>query len=117
MLNRCVICKRYNTRHYCYPKSPNLPSFRIDKSTPFSACRIDYVGPLYMKDVYNDHQEDEHQLFKSFVLPVKRSMKKTLGNSMVCFNEHRVLLYETELVLHSRQAIVFIVIVFEEKQP
>ena len=70
-----------------------------------------------MKDVYNDHQEDEHQLFKSFVLPVKRSMKKTLGNSMVCFNEHRVLLYETELVLHSRQAIVFIVIVFEEKQP
>ena len=55
-----------------------------------------------MKDVYNDHQEDEHQLFKSFVLPVKRSMKKTLGNSTVCFNEHRVLLYETELVLHSR---------------
>ena len=102
LLNRCVICKRYNTRHYFYPKSPNLSSFRLDKSTPFSACVIDYIGPLYMKDVYNDHQEDEHQLFKSFVLPVKQSVKKTLGNSTVCFNEPQVLLYEIELVLNSR---------------
>ena len=31
LLNRCVISKRYNTRPYCYPKSPNLPSFRLEK--------------------------------------------------------------------------------------
>ena len=68
MLNRCVICKRYNTRPYCYPKSPNLPSFRLDKSTPFSACGIDYIGPLCTKNVYNDQQENEHQLFKCYVV-------------------------------------------------
>ena len=25
--------------------SPNLPLFRLNKSTPFSACGTDYVGP------------------------------------------------------------------------
>ena len=40
--------------------------------------------------------------WERLVSPVKRSMKKTLGNSMVCFNELQVLLYETELVLNSR---------------
>ena len=36
------------------------------------------------------------------VSPVKRSMKKTLGNSTVCFNELQVLLYEIEPVLNLR---------------
>ena len=40
--------------------------------------------------------------WESLVSPVKRSMKKTLGNSMVCFNEVQVLMYEAELVLNSR---------------
>ena len=185
LLNRCVIWKRCNTRPYCYPKSPNLPSFRLDKSTAFIACGIDYIGPLYTKTVYNDHQEYKHQLFKCYVVlytcaatrgvvldlvpdasaktfvnslkkfisrrgcpqiilsdngtafteeltqnfaetrnfkwqfslteapwfggiwerlvsPVKRLMKKTPGNSMVCFSELQVLLYEIELVLNSR---------------
>ena len=67
MLNQYVICKRYNTRPYCDPKSPNLPSFRLDKITPNSACGIDYIRPLYTKNVYNDQKEDEHQLFKCYV--------------------------------------------------
>ena len=68
MLNRCATCRCYNTRPYCYLKSPNLPSFRLDKSTPFSACGIDYIGPLYTKNVDNNQQEDEHQLFKYYVV-------------------------------------------------
>ena len=40
--------------------------------------------------------------YERLVLPVKRSMKKTLGNSMVCFNELQILLYEIELVLNSK---------------
>ena len=68
LLNRCAIFKRYNTRPYSYPKSPNLPSFTLDKSTPFSACGSDYIGPLYTKNVCNDQQEDEHQLFKCYVV-------------------------------------------------
>ena len=51
LLNRCAICKRYTARPYSYPESWNLPSFRLDKSTPFSACRIDCIGPLYTKNV------------------------------------------------------------------
>ena len=38
--------------------SPNLPLFRLNKSAPFSACGIDYAGPLYTKNVYNDQQEN-----------------------------------------------------------
>ena len=40
--------------------------------------------------------------WERLVSPVKRSMKKTLRNSMVCFTELQVLLYEIELVLNSR---------------
>ena len=29
---------------------------------------IDYIGLLYTKNVYNDHLEDEHQLFKCYVV-------------------------------------------------
>ena len=142
---------------------------------------MDYIRPLCMKNVYNDHQEDEHELFKCnvvlcrwattrgavldfdsaktfvnslkkfisqkgypriifsengtafiaeltqnfaatgyikwkcslteapwfegfwerLVLPVKRSVKKTVGNSTVCFNELQFLLCEIEFVLNS----------------
>ena len=27
-------------------------------------CGFDYIGPLYTKNVYNDQQEEEHQLLK-----------------------------------------------------
>ena len=40
--------------------------------------------------------------WERLVSPVKRSMKKTLENSTVCFNELQILLYEIELVLNSR---------------
>ena len=40
--------------------------------------------------------------WERLVSPVKRSLKKTLGNSTVCFNELQVFLYEIELVLNSR---------------
>ena len=39
--------------------------------------------------------------WESLVSSVKRSMKKTLGNSTVCFNELQALLYEIELALNS----------------
>ena len=42
LCNRCVICKRYDTIPYCYPKSPNLHFFILTKSTSFSACGIDF---------------------------------------------------------------------------
>ena len=42
--------------------------FRLDKSTLFSAYGIDFIGPLYTKNVYNDQQEDGPQLFKCDVI-------------------------------------------------
>ena len=143
---------------------------------------MDYIRPLCTKNAHNDHQEDEHELFKCnvvlyrwattrgvaldfdsaktfvnslkkfisqkgypriillengtafiaeltqnfaatrnikwkyslteatwfegfwerLVLPVKRSVKKTVGNSTVCFNELQFLLCEIEFVLNLR---------------
>ena len=73
MLNRCVICKRYNTRPYCYPKSLNLPSFR-------RSCGNDYIGPLYTKNVYSDQQEDEHQLLKCYVALYTYITRRVVSN-------------------------------------
>ena len=80
LLNRYVICKLYNTRPYCYPKSSNLPSSRFDKSTPFSMRGIDYIGLLSTKNVYNDQQNDEHQLFKCCVVLYTYITRRVVSN-------------------------------------
>ena len=83
LLNRCV--KLYNTRP-CYPKSQNLPSIKLNESSLFSACGIDYIRSLCTQDVYNNQQEDQYQLFKCYVIlyvgSVADASAKTFVNSL-----------------------------------
>ena len=60
VLHRCITSKRFNSRPYLYPKSPNLPKVRLNEDNAFSGAGIDYLGPLYCNPVdtrrrFNDY--------------------------------------------------------------
>ena len=52
LLKSCFICKRLQSRSYNYPENSNLLSYRINGTVPFQVCGVDYLGPLYVKDIY-----------------------------------------------------------------
>ena len=63
LLKCCVKCNRYNSRSYKYPSVSELPSYRVEANVPFKSTGVDYFGPLYCKDVYEDSD-----MFKCFVV-------------------------------------------------
>ena len=67
ILYRCVVCRRLNVRPYSYPKTPNLPNIRLRDDTPFSGTGIDYLGPLFCKNVYTENSVEEDDMYKCFV--------------------------------------------------
>ena len=51
LLNNCFICRGLRSRSYNYPQHSNLPSYRINATVPLQVCGVDYLGPLYVKDI------------------------------------------------------------------
>ena len=37
-----------------YPETPAIPAHRLSMSPPFTYTALDYAGPVYVKDIYND---------------------------------------------------------------
>ena len=68
ILFECVVCKRYNARPYNYPKPPDLPKERVSCETPFSNTGVDYMGPVYCKNVYGVNSLDEEDMHKAFIV-------------------------------------------------
>ena len=50
VLSKCYICKRLEGPSCDYPSPPPLPSFRVDKGTPFLTTGVDYTGALNITD-------------------------------------------------------------------
>ena len=44
-------CKRYEGKPYSCSNKPPLPKERVSKDHVFSYISIDYVGPIYVKNV------------------------------------------------------------------
>ena len=63
LLNSCFICKRLQSRSYNYPENSNLPSYQINATVPFQVCGVDYLGPLYVKDIYYKSNDDMHKAY------------------------------------------------------
>ena len=67
----CVTCKHYDTCPYNYPKPPDLPKERVSCETPFSNSKVDYLGPVYCKNIYDANSsdvEDRHKAFYAVVV-------------------------------------------------
>ena len=51
VLRGCSICRRWEGGPYRMPKMPPLPEERVNCASPFAFTGLDYLGPLYIKDV------------------------------------------------------------------
>ena len=58
LLNSCFICKPLQSRSYNYPDNSSLPSYRINATVPFQVCGVDYLEPLYVKDICYKSRND-----------------------------------------------------------
>ena len=52
LLFKCRTCRKHQTTHYNYPKSPPLTSLRTQDNRAFSVTGIDNFGPVNVKDVF-----------------------------------------------------------------
>uniref|UniRef100_A0A1I7VEH2 Integrase catalytic domain-containing protein n=1 Tax=Loa loa TaxID=7209 RepID=A0A1I7VEH2_LOALO len=49
MINKCRICKRWNSRSFKLPPMASLPETRVNRSRAFAYVGLDYFGPLSIK--------------------------------------------------------------------
>ena len=60
-----MLCMYINSRKFfCLPpKTPSLPSFRVNCCYPLETTGVDYAGPLYVKE------SNDTELKKCYILP------------------------------------------------
>ena len=63
LINSCFIWKRLQSRSYNYAENSNLPSHGINATVPFQVCGADYLGPLYVQDIYSKSNDDMHKAY------------------------------------------------------
>jgi len=49
VLNKCVICHRYEGQPCNLSPPPPLPDFRVREEPAFTYTGVDFAGPLYIK--------------------------------------------------------------------
>lgn len=50
VLQKCVVCRRFQGRPYASPPAPPLPAFRVNEARPFAFTGVDFAGPLFVRD-------------------------------------------------------------------
>ena len=65
ILNSCFLCKKLQSRNFKYPAHSNLPEYRLKSSIPFETCGVDYMGPVFVKNVY---EKCGFQMYKAFII-------------------------------------------------
>ena len=63
LLNSCFICKRLQSRS-CNTLKTQI--YRINATVPFQVCGADYLGLLYVKDIYYKSSNDD--MHKAYVV-------------------------------------------------
>ena len=53
ILQRCLICRKFNSRPYSYPYSQNLPDVKVNDKIAFYGTGVNYLHPLYCKGIYD----------------------------------------------------------------
>ena len=63
LLNSCFICKLLQSRSYNTLKTQ---IYRINATVPFQVCGADYLGLLYVKDIYYKSSNDD--MYKAYIV-------------------------------------------------
>ena len=62
---KCLKCIRQSSRPFDVLPTAPLPRFRVDIDFPYSHSRVDYLGPLYVRNIYGNKNGD---LYKCHIL-------------------------------------------------
>ena len=65
LLRGCTVCNRAYGSAYPLPPPPPLPDFRLQRSKPFGNVGLDYAGPIYTRERFEDKTFFD---YKSYVL-------------------------------------------------
>ena len=70
ILDKCVICKKIQGRHYRYPEHPPLDTYRTKCEKPFTTCGCDYIGPLHTVNniVDMDGENKREESYKIWII-------------------------------------------------
>ena len=50
IIKKCVICRKAEGVPYAATTPPDLPASRVSEEPPFTNVRLDFAGPLYVRD-------------------------------------------------------------------
>ena len=53
VLRSCTICNKFHSKAFEKMSTAPLPKFRVETTSPYTACGIDYLGALLVKDIFN----------------------------------------------------------------
>ena len=65
VIANCVTCLKQNSRPFKSLPAPPLPHYRVNVQFPFSSTGVDYLGPLFVKNIFKN---DTDELFKVYVV-------------------------------------------------
>ena len=64
VIHRCPRpCKRLEGRAFKSVESSQLPSFRVQRSFPFTNTGVDYLGPALVRQVYDNDTDEMHKVW------------------------------------------------------
>ena len=67
VITRCAApCNRLESRPFKSPIAPDLPESRVHCSYPFEQVGVDYLGPLFVMQVFDESNDDN--LYKVHVV-------------------------------------------------
>ena len=66
ILGKCIVCKKYNSRHFPLPPTPSLPVDKVKLMKPFSTVGIDYTGHVFVNDNFGEKQKMYILIFACF---------------------------------------------------
>ena len=61
ILSKCIICRKFNSLSFHYPRMTNLPKHRVNLVKPFQHTGVDFTGHLWVKN-------EEGKVVKMYIL-------------------------------------------------
>ena len=89
LLNICFTCIRLPSRSHSYPEKSNLPGYRVNRTVPFQFCCVDYLVPVFVKDIYHSSNDEMH---KAYIVLFTCSTSRAVILDMVENNTSKTLL-------------------------
>ena len=64
VVKKCFLCRKLEGLAYPSPVTCDLPEFRVGANRAFETAGVDYLGPVYLKDMY---KKDDGTMRKAYI--------------------------------------------------